>query len=147
MDHKKCWEPTNGHCQIMLLEKILESPLDSKNIQLVNHKGNQPWMFTEKNDTEAPIIWLSDAKSQLIELFHPDDGKDWRQREKLMTEDKMVRKHHWLNGQESEQTLGVSKGQRGLACYSSLSCRVGLYLATEQQPITFVTFTFGFRSK
>ena len=57
----------------MALEKTLESPFDSKEIQLVNPKGNQPRIFFGK--TEALILWPPDAKSQLIGKDH-DSGKD-----------------------------------------------------------------------
>ena len=75
-----------------MLEKILESPLDSKKIKPVNPKGNQPWIFTRRTDAEAeaPILWQPDAKSQLIEK-DPDVEKDRWQKEKGMTEDEMVR--------------------------------------------------------
>ena len=65
----------------MVLEKTLESPLDSKEIKPVNHKGNQPRLFTGRTDAEAPILWPPDAKSQLIGK-DPDAGKDCRQKEK-----------------------------------------------------------------
>ena len=68
-------------------------------------------------DVEAPIIWPHDVKSQLIGK-DPDAGKDWGQEEKGVTENEMVGCHHWLNGHEFEQTLGDSKGQRSLECYS-----------------------------
>ena len=60
-----------------MLEKTLESPLDSKEIQPVSPKGNQSWVFIGKTDTEAeaPILWPPDVKSQLIGK-DPDAGKD-----------------------------------------------------------------------
>ena len=69
----------------MVPEKTLESPLDCKEIQPVNPKGNQPRIFIRRTDAEAeaPILWPPDAKSQLIGK-EPDAGKDWRQ-EKAMT--------------------------------------------------------------
>ena len=75
----------------MVLEKTLESPLDSKEIQPVNPKGNQAWIFIGRIDAEAeaPILWPPDAKSQLIGK-DPDYGKDWGQEEKGLTEDEMV---------------------------------------------------------
>ena len=87
------------------------SPLDCKEIQLVYPKGNQPWIFIGRTDTEAepPILWPPDLKSQLIGK-DPDAGKDWRQEEKGITEDKMVGWHHQLNGHEFEQTLGDGEG-------------------------------------
>ena len=60
---------------------------------------------------------LSDMKSLLIRI-DPDDGKDWRQEKKGMTEDEMVGWHHWLNGHEFEQAPGDSEGQGSLACCS-----------------------------
>ena len=95
--------------------KTLESPLDCK-IEPVNLKGNQPWILIGRTGAEAPILWPPDTKSQLIRK-DPDAGKDWRQ-EKGMTEDEMVRWHHWLNARESEQTLGEGEGQRSLGCCS-----------------------------
>ena len=72
-------------------EKTLESPLDSKEIQPINPKGNQPWIYSGKTDAEADalILWLPDAKSQLTGE-DPDAGKDWRQEEKGMKEDEMA---------------------------------------------------------
>ena len=74
----------------MVLEKTLDSPLDCKEIKPVNPKGTQPWIFIERTDAEAPILWPTDEKSWLIGK-DPDAGKDWRQEEKGMTEDEMVR--------------------------------------------------------
>ena len=74
----------------MVLEKTPESPLDNKEIKVVNPKGNQPWIFTGRTDTEAeaPILWPSDAKSWVIGK-DPDAGKDWGQEKKRATEDDM----------------------------------------------------------
>ena len=63
------------------LEKTLESPLDCKEINPVNPKGNQPWVFTGRTDAEAPKLWSPEAKSWLIGK-DPAAGKDWRQEEK-----------------------------------------------------------------
>ena len=73
-----------------MLENTYDSPLDSKEIKLVNPKGNQPWIFFGRADAEAPILWPPDVKSQLMGK-DPDAGKDWRQEEKEATEDKMIR--------------------------------------------------------
>ena len=61
----------------MVLEKILESPLNSKEIQLVHPEGNQSWMFIGRTDaeTEVPILWPTDVKNWLIGK-DPDPGKD-----------------------------------------------------------------------
>ena len=91
LDHKEGCIPKNLCFQIVVLEKTLESPLDSK-IKPVNPKGNQPGIFMGRTDAEAEdaILWPPDAKNWLIGK-DPDAGKDWRQEEKEMTEDKMVR--------------------------------------------------------
>ena len=116
LDHKEGWEPKNWCFLIVVLEKTLESPLDSKEIKQVNPKENQPWIFIGRTDpeAEAPILWPPDMKSQLI-WKDPDARKDWRQ-EKGMTEEEMVGWHHWLSGHEFEQLWGDSEGQGRLAC-------------------------------
>ena len=115
LDHKEGWVPKNCCFQIVVLEKTLESPLHSK-IKPVNPKWNQSWIFIGRADTEteAPILWPPDAKSQLIGK-DPDAGKDWGQ-EKRATEHETVGWHHWLNGHEFEQTPGEGEGQGSLAC-------------------------------
>ena len=97
-----------------MMDKTLESSLDSKEIQPVNPKGNQSWIFIGRTDAEAetPILWLSDAKSWLSGK-DPDAQKDWRQK-KGVTEDEMVGWHHQPNGHEFEQTPGDSEGQGSL---------------------------------
>ena len=102
----------------LVLEKTLESPLDSKKIKPVNPKWNQPWIFTGRTDAEALKLWPPDASSQLIRK-DPDTEKDWGQEEQGATEDEMVGWHHWLNGRESQWTPGVGDGQGGLACCDS----------------------------
>ena len=88
----------------VVFEKTLESPLDSKEIQPVNPKGNQFWIFIGRTDAEAetPILWPLDMKNWHIGKDH-DAGKDWRQEEKGMTEDKVVGWHHQFNVYEFEQ--------------------------------------------
>ena len=100
-----------------MLEKTLESPLDCKEIQQVHPKGNQSWIFIGKTDAEAeaPILWPPDVKNWLVRK-DPEAGKGWRQEEKGMTENEMVRWHHQLNGHEFEQALGIGDGQGSLAC-------------------------------
>ena len=124
LDHEESWLLKNWWFWTVVLEKTLESPLDCKKIKPVHPKGNQSWIFIGRTDAEAeaPILWPPDAKNWLIGKDH-DAGKDWRQKEKEMTEDKNVGWHHWLNGHEFEQALGVGDGQRSLACYSSWDCK------------------------
>ena len=119
---KEGWMPKNWCFQTVMLEKNLESPLDSKEIKPINPKGDQHGIFVGRTDAEAeaPIIWQPDANSRLIGK-DPDAGKDWGQEEKRMTEDQMVGWHHWFNGHELGQTLGESEGQGSLACCSPWS--------------------------
>ena len=87
----------------VMLEKTLESSLDCKEIQQINPKGNQSWMFIGRTDAEAetPILRPSDLKNWLTGK-DPDAGKDWRREEKGMTEDEMTEWHHWHDRHESE---------------------------------------------
>ena len=102
-DYKESWVPKHGCFWAVVLEKTLESPLDYKEIQPVNPKGNQSWIFIGRTnpETETPMLWLPDAKNWLIGK-HPDAGKDWRWQEKGMAEDEMVGWHHWHDGHEFE---------------------------------------------
>ena len=103
LDHKESWVLKNWCFWTVVLEKTLESPLDCKEIQPVNPKGNQSCIFIGRTDAEAetPVLWPPDAQNQLIGK-HPDAGKDWRWEEKGTTEDEMIGWHHQLNGCESE---------------------------------------------
>ena len=79
LDHREVWVLRNWCFLTTVLEKTLESPLDSKEIQPVNPKGNQSWIFIGGTDAEAetPIVWPPDVKNQLIKKDR-DAGKDWR---------------------------------------------------------------------
>ena len=129
-DYKESWAPKNWCFWTAVLEKTPESPLDYKEIQPVNPKGNQPWIFIGRTDAEAetPILWLPDVKNWLLGK-DPDSGKDWRQEEKWMTEDEMVGWHQQFDGHEFEHVLGVGEGQGSMR--SMESQRVGHNWATE----------------
>ena len=120
LDNKVGRVPKNICFQIVVLQKTLESPLDNKEFKPVNPKENQPWIFIGRSDVkaEAPILWPPDENSLLIGK-DPDAGKDWRQREKRLTEDEMVGWHQWFTGHELGKTSGNGEGQRSLACCSS----------------------------
>ena len=91
LDHKEGWVPKNWCFQIVMLEKTFESPLDFKEIQPVNPKGNKPWIFTGRTDTEAeapilwPLMWRVNSLEKTLML-----GKTEGKEEKGMTEDEMV---------------------------------------------------------
>ena len=118
LDSKESWVLKNWCFWTVVLEKTLQSPLDGKEIQPVNPKGNQSWIFIArtKAEAEAPIFWPPDTKNWPIEK-DPDAGRDRRQ-EKGTTEDEMVGWHHWINGHELKQVPGVGDGQGSLVCCS-----------------------------
>ena len=133
LDYKESWAPKNWCFWTVVLEKTLESPLDCKEIQPVHPKGDQSWVFIGRTDVDAetPILWSPDAKNWLI-WKDPDAGKDWRQEEQGMTEDKMTGWHDWLNGHGFGWTPGVGDGQeRPGVLLSTGSQRVGHDWATE----------------
>ena len=102
----------------MELEKTLESPLDSKEIQPVHPKGNQSWIFTERTDAEAetPVIWP--LMRTMDSLERPWCWERLKAGGEGMTEDEMVGWHRWFNEHEFEQAPGVGEGQGSLACRS-----------------------------
>ena len=113
LDHKESWASKNLCFWTVVLEKILESPLDRKEIKPVNPKENQPRIFIGRTDAkaEAPVLCPPNVKSWLIGK-DPDAGKDWEQEEKREREDEMIGWHHWLSRHEFEQTLGNSKRRK-----------------------------------
>ena len=130
--------------ELMLLNcgvgEDLEGPLDCKEIQPVHSEGDQPCNYFGRNDAkaEAPVLWPPHAKSWLIGK-DSDAGGDWGQEEKGTTEDEMFGWHHWLDGRESEWTLGVGDGQEGLVCCDSWGHKESD--TTEQ--LNWVTYNFG----
>ena len=91
LNYKESWAPKTWCFWTVVLEKTLESPMDSKEIQPVNPNGNQSWIVIGRTDAvaETPILWLPDAKNWLI-WKDPDAGKDRRQAEKGKAEDEML---------------------------------------------------------
>ena len=110
LGNKKNWASNNWFLSTVVLEKTLESPLDSKDIKQVNPKENQSWIFIGRTDTEVkdPILWPPGAKGWFTEK-DTDARKDWKREEKGMTEDEMVGWHHWVNGHELDTLLKIMK--------------------------------------
>ena len=90
LDHKEGWSPKNWYFQIVTLKKTLKGLLDSKEIQPVSPKGDQPWIFIGRSEAEALILLPPYVKSQLTEK-DSDAGKDGRQKKKGVAEDEIVR--------------------------------------------------------
>ena len=96
---------------------------DTLNLIYINgNLGNQSWIFIGRTDAEAetPTLWPPDVKNWLIGKY-PDAGKDWRQKEKGMTEDEIIGWHHHLDGHEFEEAMWFGNGQGSLACCSPCS--------------------------
>ena len=127
LDHKEVWAPKNWCFQTVVLEKTWESRRHSTEIEPVNPKGNQPWIFFGRTDAEAPILWLPDVKSWLTGK-DCDAGKDWEPAEKGAIEDEMAGWHHWRNGQTGRWWRTEKPG----VLQSMGSQRVRHDLATEQ---------------
>ena len=118
LDHEEGWALKNWCFQTVVLEKTLESHLDSKEINPVNPKGNQPWIFIGRTDPEAPIsTWCK----ELTHWERPWCWKRLRAGGEGGTEDQMVEWHHWFYGHEFEQFSGIGEGQGSLACCSPWS--------------------------
>ena len=95
LDHKEGWVSKKWCFQVVVLKKILGSPLDSKKLKPVNPKGNQAWIFIQRTDAKTPILWPFDAKRQLI-------GKD----PDAVVEGKRMR---WLDGNIDLMEMSLSR--------------------------------------
>ena len=114
----KCesWTTKEAECrkidafELWCCRRLLRVPSSQDEINPVNPKGNQPWIFFGRTDAEAEasILWPHDAKSQLIGK-DPDAGKDWGQEEKGATEDKMTGGHHQLDGHDLNKLWEIVK--------------------------------------
>ena len=102
LDHKESWLLKNWCFWTVVLEKTLESPLDSKEIHPVHPKGDQSWVFTGRTDAETPILWPPDTKDWLI-WKDSDTGKDWR------WEEKGWQRMRWLDDITNSMDMSLSK--------------------------------------
>jgi len=109
--------------------KTLGSPLDSKEIQPVNPKGNQPWIFIGRTEAEAeaPILGLHGAKSWLIGE-DPEAGKDWRQKEKGK------QRMRWLDSILDSMDMNLSKLQEDSTCHGASKPTCHNYWACALEP-------------
>ena len=111
LNHKEGWEQEDVYFWTVVLEKTLERPLDNKEINPVDPKGNHPWIFIGRTDAKAPILWPPDVNSWLIGK-DSDARKDWGQEEKEVTEDEMVGWHHQISGYELSKLCVMVKDRK-----------------------------------
>ena len=104
LDHKEGWVPKNWCFSTVVLEKILESPLDSKEIKSVNPKGNQPWIFIGSTEGEAeapilwPLIWRADSLEKIL-ILGKIEGRGRRGWQRV----------RWLDGIPDSMDISLSK--------------------------------------
>ena len=100
LDFEGSWVPKNWYFWTVVLEKTLKSPLDCKEIQPVNSKGNQSWISLEGLMLKLKLQYFGHLMWRTDSLEDPDAGKDWRQEEKGVAENEMVGWHHRLDAHE-----------------------------------------------
>ena len=119
LDYKEGWAPKNWRFWNVVLAKTLESPLDCKEIQTDNFKGNQSWIFIGRAyvEAETPVLWQPDVKNWLLKrpwcwerlrAGGEGDNKGW--------DGWMASPTQWT---WVGWTPGVGDGQGGLACCGS----------------------------
>ena len=120
LDCEESWAPKNWWFWTVVLEKTLPSPLDCKEIQPVHSEGDQPRHFFGRMMLKLKLQYFGHLMRRVdsLEKTLMLGGIGGRRR-RGTTENEMVGWHHWLDGRESEWTLGVGDGQGGLACYDS----------------------------
>ena len=128
---KKAEHPRIDAFELWYWRKVLRVPWTARRLnQSILEESVLNFHWRTDTEAETPILWPPDVKNWLI-WKDPDAGKDWGQEKKGTTEDEMAGWHHWLNGLEFEQALGVGDGQRSLVCCSPWGHRVGHDWATE----------------
>ena len=115
LDHKEVWMSKNGYFWTVVLEKTLEGPLDSKEIEWVNPKGNQSWIFIGRTDAEAETPVLGHLMGRVnslekIPMLGKIEGRRGKGQRRMRRLDSSIR----LNRHGCEQTPGDSEGQGGL---------------------------------
>ena len=106
LDHKEGWAPKNRCFWTVVLEKTLESPLDSKAIKTANPKGNQYWIFTGRTDSEAEaqyfghLMWRTDSLEKTL-MLGKSEGRGKRRWQRMK----------WLDGITDSMNMSMSNLQ------------------------------------
>ena len=137
LDHKEGWAP-NWYFWTVVLEKTLEGPLDCKEIQPVNPKGNQPWIFIARTDAEAPIFWPPDVKSWLTGK-DPEAGRERRQRRRGQ------QRMRWLDSITDLTDMNLSKRQETVKDRGAWHAAVYRVAKSQTQLINWTTTTNSFK--
>ena len=107
LDHKEGWAPKNWRFQTVVLEKTLENPLDSKNIKLVNPKGNKPWIFIGRTILKLKLRYFGHLMQRAGSLEKtPMLGKIWGKRRRGR------QRIRWLDGITDSVDVNLSKFQK-----------------------------------
>ena len=103
LNHKEGWAPKNWCFWTVVLEKTLENPLDSKEIKPVHPKGNQPWLFSGRTDTEAEatILWHLMRRADSLEKTMMLGKTEGRR--------KRWQRTRWLDGLTDSTDMSLSK--------------------------------------
>ena len=122
LDHIEGWVPKNWYFRIVVLEKALESPLDSKGIKPVNSRGNQLWIYIGRTNAEAetPILWPPDAKILWERPWCWERLKAVGRRGRQRQNGWMVSPTQWTWFEQTPRDVG---GQRSLVCCSPWGCK------------------------
>ena len=113
------WAPKNWCFWTVVLEKTLATPWTARTSKQSILNETSPGCSLEGLMLRLKLQYFVPLMRRVDSLEKTHAGKDWGQEEKGTTEDEMAGLHHWLDGRESEWTLGVGDGQGGLVCCNS----------------------------